>query len=182
MRSTMSSIISSVKGTRDFYPADLAVRTWMYQKMREVSELFGYMEFDGPFLEKLDLYAAKSGEELVKEQAFVFQDRGGDTIALRPELTPSLARMIAQQQKQLVFPQRWWSFGPFWRYERPQKGRSREFFQWNIDMIGSNSVEGDAELVAVSAVFFEKVGLNSDQVKIFVNSRLLMDQILSELG
>lgn len=178
----MNSIISSVKGTRDFYPADLAIRTWMYQKMREVSELFGYMEFDGPFLEKLDLYAAKSGEELVKEQAFVFQDRGGDTIALRPELTPSLARMIAQQQKQLVFPQRWWSFGPFWRYERPQKGRSREFFQWNIDMLGVDSPESDAELIAVSAMFFEKVGLNSDQVKIFINSRQLMDQILTELG
>ena len=178
----MNSIVSSVKGTRDFYPADFAVRTWMYQKMREVSELFGYMEFDGPFLEKLDLYAAKSGEELVKEQAFVFQDRGGDTIALRPELTPSLARMIAQQQRQLVFPQRWWSFGPFWRYERPQKGRTREFFQWNIDMLGVDSPESDAELIAISAMFFEKVGLNSDQVKIFVNSRQLMDQVLIELG
>jgi histidyl-tRNA synthetase len=178
----MSSIITSVKGTRDFYPEDMAIRIWMYQKMREVSELFGYMEFDGPFLEKIDLYAAKSGEELVKEQAFVFQDRGGDTIALRPELTPSLARMIAQKQKQLVFPQRWWSFGPFWRYERPQKGRSREFFQWNIDMLGVNSPESDAELIAISAMFFEMVGLSADQVKIFINSRQLMDQVLTELG
>jgi len=178
----MAQIISSVKGTRDFYPEDMAVRRWIYQKMQEVSELFGYVEYDAPFLEKIDLYAAKSGEELVKEQAFVFPDRGGDLITLRPELTPSLARMIAQRQKQLVFPQRWWSFGPFWRYERPQKGRTREFFQWNVDMLGSDAPESDAELIAVCATFFKKVGLNPDQVKIFVNSRELMDIVLKRLG
>lgn len=178
----MAQIISSVKGTRDFYPEDMAVRNWIYQKMKEVSELFGYVEFDGPFLERIDLYAAKSGEELVKEQAFVFPDRGGDLITLRPELTPSLARMIAQRQKQLVFPQRWWSFGPFWRYERPQKGRTREFFQWNVDMLGADSAESDAELIAVCATFFQKVGLNPEQVKIFINSRELMDLVLKKLG
>jgi len=178
----MAQIISSVKGTRDFYPEDMAIRRWIYQKMQEVSELFGYVEFDGPFLERIDLYAAKSGEELVKEQAFVFPDRGGDLITLRPELTPSLARMIAQRQKQLVFPQRWWSFGPFWRYERPQKGRTREFFQWNVDMLGSDAPESDAELIAVCATFFQKVGLSPDQVKIFVNSRALMDIVLKRLG
>lgn len=178
----MAQIISSVKGTRDFYPEDMAVRNWIYQKMKEVSELFGYVEYDGPFLERIDLYAAKSGEELVKEQAFVFPDRGGDLITLRPELTPSLARMIAQRQKQLVFPQRWWSFGPFWRYERPQKGRTREFFQWNVDMLGADSAESDAELIAVCATFFQKVGLNPEQVKIFINSRELMDLVLKKLG
>jgi histidyl-tRNA synthetase len=177
----MAQIISSVKGTRDFYPEDMAVRNWIYQKMREVSELFGYVEFDGPLLERIELYAAKSGEELVKEQAFVFPDRGGDLITLRPELTPSLARMIAQKQKQLVFPQRWWSFGPFWRYERPQKGRTREFFQWNVDMLGVDSPESDAELIAVCASFFKKVGLRSNQVKIFINSRELMDLVLRKL-
>lgn len=177
----MAQIISSVKGTRDFYPEDMAVRNWIYQKMHEVSELFGYVEFDGPLLERIELYAAKSGEELVKEQAFVFPDRGGDLITLRPELTPSLARMIAQKQKQLVFPQRWWSFGPFWRYERPQKGRTREFFQWNVDMLGVDSPESDAELIAVCASFFKKVGLRSNQVKIFINSRELMDLVLRKL-
>jgi histidyl-tRNA synthetase len=178
----MAQIISSVKGTRDFYPEDMAIRKWIYQKMQEVSELYGYIEYDGPYLERIDLYAAKSGEELVKEQAFVFPDRGGDLITLRPELTPSLARMIAQRQKQLVFPQRWWSFGPFWRYERPQKGRTREFFQWNVDMLGSDAPESDAELIAVCATFFQKVGLSPDQVKIFVNSRELMDIVLKRLG
>lgn len=177
----MAKIISSVKGTRDFYPEDMAIRKWIYQKMQEVSTLFGYVEYDGPFLERIDLYAAKSGEELVKEQAFVFPDRGGDLITLRPELTPSLARMIAQKQKQLVFPQRWWSFGPFWRYERPQKGRTREFFQWNIDMLGSDSPESDAELIAICATFFLNVGLKPEQVKIFINSRQLMDSVLRKL-
>ena len=178
----MAQIITSVKGTRDFYPEDMAIRNWIYQKMGEVSQLFGYVEYDGPILERIDLYAAKSGEELVKEQAFVFPDRGGDLITLRPELTPSLARMIAQKQKQLVFPQRWWSFGPFWRYERPQKGRTREFFQWNVDMLGSDSAESDAELIAVCATFFKKVGLNPNQVGIFINSRKLMDQVLRKIG
>jgi histidyl-tRNA synthetase len=150
--------------------------------IREVSESFGYQEYEGPFLEKIDLYAAKSGEELVKEQAFVFPDRGGDLITLRPELTPTLARMVAQKQNELVYPLRWWSFGPFWRYERPQKGRSREFFQWNIDVIGANSPETDAELLAVCATFFKKVGLGPQQVGIMVNDRRLMDLALSELG
>ncbi|OJX46999.1 MAG: histidine--tRNA ligase [Chloroflexi bacterium 44-23] len=178
----MGSMIAPVKGTRDFYPEDMFVRSWLYQKIREVSQLFGYLEFDAPFLERIDLYAAKSGEELVREQAFVFQDRGGDAITLRPELTPSLARMIAQRQKQLVFPQRWWSFGPFWRYERPQKGRTREFFQWNVDLLGADSPASDAELLAICASFFKLVGLQADQVQVRVNSRHLMDRVIAEIG
>jgi histidyl-tRNA synthetase len=178
----MKSTIQPVKGTREFYPGDMAIRQWLYGKIRQVSESFGYQEFDGPFLEKLELYAAKSGEELVKEQAFVFPDRGGDLITLRPELTPSLARMIAQKQGELVFPVRWWSFVPYWRYEKPQKGRSREFFQWNIDQIGTHSPEADAELVAICATFFKNVGLRPDQVQIKINHRRLMDQELSNLG
>ena len=178
----MKTIIQSVKGTRDFYPEQMAIRNWLYAKMRKVSELFGYQEYDGPFIEKIDLYAAKSGEELVKEQAFVFSDRGGDLITLRPELTPSLARMVAEKQGELVFPLRWWSFGPFWRYERPQKGRSREFFQWNIDLIGGNSPEADAELIAICALFFQEAGLSPRQVTIKVNDRRLMDAALARLG
>jgi len=174
--------ISPVKGTRDFYPEKMAVRTWLYRQMRAASEAFGYQEYDGPFLEPIALYAAKSGEELVKEQAFVFPDRGGDLITLRPELTPTLARMVAQKQGQLTFPLRWWSFGPFWRYERPQKGRAREFFQWNIDMIGVNSPEADAELAAVGAEFFRRVGLTPNEVQILVNNRRLMDSRLDALG
>ncbi len=178
----MKEIIQRVKGTREFYPEDMAFRTWIGNQMRAVSESFAYQEYDGPFLEKLDLYAAKSGEELVKEQSFVFQDRGGSEVALRPELTPSLARMVAQRQNQLSYPLRMWSFGPFWRYEQPQKGRTREFFQWNIDLIGVNSYQADAELLAVAASFFKRVGLTPEQVRINVNNRRLMDSALANIG
>ena len=178
----MKTTIQAVKGTRDFYPEQMAFRNWLYNTIRKISESFGYQEYEGPILERIELYAAKSGEELVKEQAFVFPDRGGDLITLRPELTPSLARMVAQRQNELVIPLRWWSFGPFFRYERPQKGRSREFFQWNIDLIGASSTDADAELIAVCAGFFEQIGLTSNQVNIFVNDRQLMESQLAAIG
>jgi len=178
----MRNIIQPVKGTREFYPPEMAIRNWLYENIRKVSESFGYSEYDGPYLEPIDLYAAKSGDELVKEQSFVFPDRGGNLITLRPELTPSLARMVAQKQRQLIYPLRWWSFGPFWRYEKPQKGRTREFFQWNIDLIGSKSPESDAELIAICAEFFKQIGLSQKNVKLLINDRQLMDRKLSELG
>ncbi len=176
------SKIQQVKGTREFYPEEMAIRNYLYEKIRAASQIFGYQEWDGPFIETIDLYAAKSGEELVKKQSFVFRDRGGDEVTLRPELTPSLARMIAAKQGSLTFPVRWWSFGPFWRYEQPQKGRSREFFQWNIDMLGVNSPEADAELVAVAAMFLRSVGLTPERATIFVNNRRLMDSQFDALG
>ncbi len=178
----MKNQVQAVKGTRAFYPDQMSVRNWLYEKIKFLSGQFGYEEYDGPFLEKIDLYAAKSGEELVKEQAFVFPDRGGDLITLRPELTPSLARMVAEKQNELIFPLRWWSFGPFWRYERPQKGRSREFFQWNIDLIGIDSPSADAELIGICALFLKFVGLSPDQVTIFVNHRQLINEETSNLG
>ncbi|MEL7626056.1 MAG: histidine--tRNA ligase [Anaerolineaceae bacterium] len=178
----MKNIVRSVKGTRDFYPDEMARRSWLVEKLKTASEAFGYQRYEGPCLETIDLYAAKSGEELVKEQAFVFEDRGGDPITLRPELTPTLTRMVASKENELAFPLRWWAFGPFWRYERPQKGRTREFYQWNIDLIGSDSVQADAELLAVAANFFKLVGLKSDMVQILVNDRRLMDRKLTDIG
>lgn len=178
----MKNIIQSLKGTRDFYPEDMAIRNWLYRNIRSVSESFGYQEYEGPFLESVALYAAKSGEELVKEQSFVFPDRGGDLITLRPELTPTLARMVAQRQRALAFPLRWWSFGPFWRYERPQKGRTREFFQWNIDLIGVDTPEADAELIAIAAQFLRQLGVQPGQINILVNNRRLMDSEFAALN
>jgi len=176
------NVIQAVKGTRDFYPELMAVRKWLYETAASVGEMFGYQEFEGPLIESLELFAAKSGDELVKEQSFVFEDRGGNLITLRPELTPTLARMVAQRQNQLLFPLRWWSFGPFWRYERPQKGRTREFFQWNIDLIGPNSAAADAELIAIVATFFKKVGLTPQDAQILVNNRQLIEAEISSLG
>lgn len=174
--------IQSVKGTRDFYPEEMAFRNWLYGQVRSISERFGYQEWEAPILERLELYAAKSGEELVKEQAFVLKDRGGDELALRPELTPSLARLIAQRQGSLSLPVRWFSYGPFWRYERPQRGRTREFFQWNIDLVGSDNPGADGELISIAAMFLRNVGLTAGEVAIHLNSRQLMDRKLAELG
>ncbi len=178
----MASKIQPVKGTREFYPEQMYQRNFIYEKVRAASQAFGYQEWDAPFIEPIDLYAAKSGEELVKKQSFTFTDRGGDFVTLRPELTPSLARMIAAKQGELTFPVRWWSFGPFWRYEQPQKGRSREFFQWNIDMLGVDSPEADAELIAVAATFLRSVGLTPERVAIYVNNRRLMESEFDALG
>ncbi len=177
----MANKIQAVKGTREFYPEQMALRNFIYEKVRAASQAFGFQEWDAPFIETIDLYAAKSGEELVKKQSFTFEDRGGDFVTLRPELTPSLARMIAAKQNELTYPVRWWSFGPFWRYEQPQKGRSREFFQWNIDMLGVNSPQADGELVAVAATFLQSVGLTPDQATIYVNNRRLMDSEFDKL-
>ncbi|MFQ5614928.1 MAG: histidine--tRNA ligase [Anaerolineales bacterium] len=178
----MKNIIRPIKGTVDFYPENMALRTWLYNNIREVSESFGYREYEGPIIEPLALYAAKSGEELVKKQSFVFEDRGGNLVTLRPELTPTLARLVAQRQRQLAYPLRWWSYGPFWRYERPQRGRTREFFQWNIDLIGADSPEADAELAAVGAKLFQKLGLTPNEITIMVNNRRLVDSELEALG
>jgi histidyl-tRNA synthetase len=172
----MSSKIKTVKGTRDFYPEEMALRNYLYDKVRSASQAFG------PFIEPIELYAAKSGEELVKKQSFTFEDRGGASVTLRPELTPSLARMIAARQNELTYPVRWWSFGPFWRYEQPQKGRTREFFQWNIDIVGVASPEADAELIAVAATFLRSVGLSPERALIYVNNRRLMEAEFDALG
>jgi histidyl-tRNA synthetase len=160
----------------------MAFRTWLYQHIRAVSEGHGYQEYEGPFLERVELYAAKSGDELVREQSFVFPDRGGEMVALRPELTPSLARMVATRSKAMQRPIRWWSFGPFWRYEKPQKGRTREFFQWNIDLLGVESPQADAELASIAATFFQSIGLPPATLRILVNSRKLIEAQLGQAG
>lgn len=176
------NIIQSLKGTRDFYPEEMAIHDWLKSVLVEVSESFGYQSYEGPYLEKLELYAAKSGDELVKEQAFCFEDKGGELITLRPELTPTLARMVAQKQRQLNQPLRWYSFGPFWRYERPQRGRTREFFQWNIDLLGVDSPDADAEMISICAAFFKKINLDPDIAKIKINHRGLMDDQFDKIG
>lgn len=178
----MTSKIQAVKGTREFYPEQMALRNFINDRVRAASQAFGYVEWDAPYIEPISLYAAKSGEELVKKQSFVFTDRGGDEVTLRPELTPSLARMIAAKQGELTFPVRWWSFGPFWRYEQPQRGRTREFFQWNIDLLGADSPEADAELIAVAATFLRSVGLTPERAAIYVNDRRLINSQLEALG
>lgn len=149
--------------------------------MRKVSESFGFEEYDGPIIEPIELYLEKSSEELVKKQTFLLNDRSGKTLALRPELTPTLARIVAGRRNQLTFPIRWFSIGPRFRYEQPQKGREREFYQWDVDILGVNSLESDAEVIALAVTFFKELGLTAKEVVVKINSRKLMDFKLSLL-
>ena len=175
-----AQIIPPVKGTRDFHPEEMAFRNWLYGKIKKVSEKFGFQEFDGPLIEYLDLYSDKTSEEILKEQAFSLKDRDGRDILLRPEITPTLARMIAQKSSQLIKPIKWFSFGRAYRYEQPQKGRNREFFQWEIDIVGPKTPEADTEILAVAVEYFKELGLTPDEVVIRVNDRSYFEQVLKE--
>src|SRR3990167_9368019 len=178
----MKQIVQAVKGTRDFYPEEMAFRRWFYAKIQQVSERFGYQEFDGPIIEYIDLYSDKTSEEILKDQAFSLQDRDGRTILLRPEITPTFARMVAQKSGSLIKPIRWYSFGRGYRYEQPQKGRGREFFQWEINILGPETPEADAEIIAIAVEFFKELNINPNEVVIKVNDRSLFEQTISEIG
>lgn len=168
------------KGTRDFYPADMRLRTWLFDHWRSVAASFGFSEYDAPVLESEALYTRKAGEE-VTQQLYNFEDKGGRRVALRPEMTPSLARMVLQQRN-LPMPLKWFSIPQCWRYERMTRGRRREHFQWNMDVWGVTGVQAEAELVKAMVQFFENVGLTSEDVGIKVNSRLVIAEVLTELG
>ncbi|MDP3724140.1 MAG: histidine--tRNA ligase [bacterium] len=175
-------IIQPLKGTRDFYPKDMATRVWLFDHMRHSAKLFGYQETEGPYIEPFELYAVKSGEELVNEQTFHLHDRGGRKIALRPEITPTVSRMLAQKSKELQKPIRWFSIGPAWRYEQPQKGRGREFFQWEVNMFAANTPLADAEVLCVAASFLQSIGLTPNNIKLKINDRQLVEKRLTSLG
>ena len=171
----------AIKGARDFYPEQMAVRNRIEQGWREVSLRNGFVEYDGPMLEYLDLFTAKSGEEIVA-QLFHLTDRGGRQLALRPEMTPTLARMVNARARSLPLPIKWFSVPRLCRAERPQRGRLREFFQWNIDIIGLDDVSADAETIFVAVDFFREMGLSPAQVEMRVNSRRLVAHMLLDLG
>ncbi|MGQ9651105.1 MAG: histidine--tRNA ligase [Phycisphaerae bacterium] len=169
------------KGTRDFYPEDMAARNWIMDTWRRVSLRNGFEEYDGPIFELLDLYKAKSGEGIVSE-LFHFEDRGGRELAIRPEMTPTLARMIAARANSLPRPIKWFSMPRLCRAERPQRGRLREFFQWNIDLVGVDDVVSDAECILVAIDFFREIGLTPDDVVMKINSRSLLSSLLVAQG
>lgn len=177
-----SKLIQPVKGTRDFYPEDFAFQKWFYQWIQSVCRQYGFEEYEGPILEPLELYVAKSGDELVKRQAFTLVDRGGETLVLRPEMTPTLARMVAQKENELNFPVKWFTYGRRYRYEKPQRGRGREFFQWDCDILGLDSVEADAEVITIAATMYSRAGLNPKEAVIKVNDRQYIQSALSEIG
>src|ERR671926_1091666 len=151
-------------GFRDFYPTDFAQRAHIFGVWRDVARRFGFVEYDGPPLEPLELYTRKSGEEIVG-QLYTFTDKGDRQVALRPEMTPTFARMVAAKANSLRKPIRWFSVPQLFRYERQQKGRLREHFQLNVDIIGEASVAADAELLAVAVEIMRATGLSADDVR-----------------
>lgn len=182
-----SHAFQSPRGTRDFYPLELAKRRWIEDKWRKTAVRHGFDEIDGPTFEHLDLYTVKSGDGIVSE-LFSFTRQGGETrFALRPEFTPTLARMAAAKANALPKPTKWFSIGPYFRAERPQRGRLREFLQWNVDVIGdvplNESREGrvslDADVIECCVDFFRSLGLSHDQIKLSVSSREIIDNLLN---
>ena len=169
------------KGTRDFYPEDMRLRTWLFDQWRSVAATYGFAEYDAPVLESEVLYTRKAGEE-VTQQLYNFLDKGNRAVALRPEMTPSLARMVMAKNGGLTLPLKWFSIPQCWRYERMTRGRRREHFQWNMDIWGVGGTEVEAELLAAMVTFFESVGLKAEDVGIKVNSRLVIGEVLTELG
>jgi histidyl-tRNA synthetase len=170
------------KGSRDFYPDEMQLRNYIFNIWREVCKSYGYKEYDGPFLESFELYQAKSGEELVNEQLYSFVDKGDRKIAIRPEMTPTLARMVAAQYKTLNFPVRWFSIPNLWRYEKPQRGRLREFFQLNVDVLGIDNVLADFEIISIAVSIMKKIGAKEGMFELRVNNRKLMEDFYTDLG
>jgi len=171
----------ALPGFRDFYPEQLATRNYLMSVWRDVARKYGFVEYDGPPLEPLELYTRKSGEEIVG-QLYNFKDKGDRDVALRPEMTPTLARMVAAKANAMRKPIRWFSVPQLFRYERQQKGRLREHFQLNADIIGETSVVADAELLALAIDVMRAVGLSSSDVRARVSDRQLLTAILNAVG
>ena len=170
-----------VRGTRDFYPEDMRLRNWLFDNFAYASLLHGFEEYDSPILEHEELYTRKQGEDIVK-QLYNFEDKGSRKVSLRPEMTPSLARMVMSRAGVLPMPIKWYSIPQCWRYERTQKGRGREHYQWNVDVWGTNEISADAELFSVLVTFFESVGLTENEIVIRVSSRKVLEEVLGSLG
>lgn len=172
----MSLSTQPYKGTRDFYPDDMRTRKWMFAKWRKVVESFGYEEYDGPILEPLELYTAKTSEEIVNDQSFNFTDRGDRRVVMRPEMTPTVSRMVAGKRQELGYPLRLYSIPNCFRYERQQRGRLREFWQLNVDLFGVEGIEADVENIQIADALMKEFGAHSELYTIKYSSRKLVNE------
>lgn len=168
------------KGTRDYYPEDKRVQNYIFEKWRQVAQRHGYQEYGTPMLEPLEVYKAKSGDELASEQTYTFTDRGDRTVAIRPEMTPSISRMVAAKRQDLGYPARLYSIANFMRYERPQRGREREFWQLNADIFGVEGVLADMEIIEMAHEIMRAFDAKSNMYVIRVNHRGLVDQVMDK--
>ncbi|MDB5169247.1 MAG: histidyl-tRNA synthetase [Candidatus Saccharibacteria bacterium] len=168
------------KGARDFYPEDKRQQKYIFNKIREVVERFGYEEYDAPILEPTDLYLAKGNQEIIDEQTYSFQDRGGRNVTIRTEMTPSVSRMVAAKRQELAYPLRWYSIPNLWRYERPQRGRSREFWQLNVDIFGVDGIEAEFEVIQITDQIFKAFGARPEAYEIKLSSRKLVTSLMGD--
>lgn len=166
------------KGTRDYYPEDKRVQNYIFDVWRNVIERHGYEEYGAPLLEPLEVYTAKSGQELASEQTYSFVDRGDRTVAIRPEMTPSISRMVAGRRQEFGYPARLYSIANFMRYERPQRGREREFWQLNADLFGAEGVLADAEIIGLAYEIMKAFGAKNDMYTIRINNRDLINHMM----
>ena len=173
--------LQPVRGTRDFFPDEMRLRNWLFEVWRNVSEQAGFEEYDTCVLEHEELYVRKTGDEISK-QLYSFEDKGGRRLSLRPEMTPSLARLVLQQEKSLSFPIKWFSMPQCFRYERMTKGRRREHFQWNADIIGQHEVVAEAEILMLLISACESMGLSTNDFRVFINDRRILNAILSQIN
>jgi histidyl-tRNA synthetase len=168
------------KGARDFYPEDKRLQKYIFGKLREVVEEFGYEEYDAPLLEPTDLYLTKGSQEIIDEQTYTFMDRGSRSVTIRTEMTPTVSRMVAGRRQELAYPLRWYSIPNLWRYERPQRGRLREFWQLNVDIFGVENELAELEIIQVMDACLKGFGARHDMYTIKVNSRKFMNYLMTE--
>lgn len=171
----------SYKGVRDFYPEDMFIEQFMFNKMREATEKFGYVEYSASILEPSELYKGKTSEEIVNEQTYTFTDRGEREVTLRPEMTPSVARMVAAHKRELSFPLRWYSIPNVFRYEKPQRGRLREHWQLNADIFGDSSTEAEVEIIALTHSVFTNFAAKQADFEILINSRKALNELWQKI-
>ncbi|MBE6604210.1 MAG: histidine--tRNA ligase [Ruminococcaceae bacterium] len=170
------------KGTRDFYPREMKMRNWFFSKIKKSLEAACFDEYDGPMLESLDLYAAKSGEELAKEQTYNFSDRGGRNLAIRPEMTPTVARMVAAKMGELNYPLKWFCISNMYRYERPQRGRLREFWQLNVDIFGCDTFEADLDVIKSAISLLRAFGADQSMFRVHINNRRFFNDAIAAIA
>lgn len=170
------------KGTRDFYPEEMKLRNWFFGVIRRVLENAAFDEYNGPMLESLELYAAKSGEEIATKQTYNFTDRGERRLAIRPEMTPTVARMVAAKMGELSFPLKWFSIPNMYRYEAPQRGRLREFWQLNVDVFGCDTFEADLECIQAAINILKAYGADESMFRVHINNRRFFNDVISAIS
>jgi len=180
-KKTIKLSTESYKGVRDFYPEDMYVQNFIFDTFKKVCESYGYNQYDASVLEPADLYRAKSGAEIVNDQTYTFTDRGDREVTLRPEMTPTVARMVSARKTELPFPLRWYSIPNLFRYEKPQKGRLREHWQLNVDLFGVADNSAEVEVISLGYSIMKKIGLKDADFQIRLNSRKIMNYILNDL-